>query len=38
MKRIVMINKNSYIIYKEGEDYDSFAYDGKAIIFEKTAN
>lgn len=35
MKRMVMINKNSYIIYKKGEDYDNFAYDGKAIIFEK---
>lgn len=38
MKRIVMINENSCIIYKEGEDYDNFAYDGKAIMFEKDGN
>lgn len=38
MKRIVMINENSCIIYKKGEDYDNFAYDGKAIMFEKDGN
>ena len=38
MKRIVMINENSCIIYKEGEDYDNFAYDGKTLMFEKDGN
>lgn len=35
MKLKVIINSNSHIIYKEGEDYDNWAYDGKSIIIEK---
>lgn len=35
MKLKVIINSNSHIIYKEGEDYDNWSYDGKSIIIEK---
>lgn len=31
----IIINKNSYITYQYGKDYDNWAYDGKSIIIEK---
>lgn len=31
----IIINKNSYIVYKQGKDYDNWSYDGKSIIIEK---
>ena len=35
---VIIINKNSHVVYEQSKDYDNWSYDGKSIIIEKDDN